>query len=105
VTTGKRHPTPPAVEPAAGAEARDEPGAFPVVGIGAQDGVALRPGCAYAMPPNEQLAVAGGRLVVEEPAAPRGRRLPIDGFFRSLAQDKREQAVGIAAVRPPLDAS
>jgi two-component system CheB/CheR fusion protein len=30
-----------------------------------------------------------------EPAAPRGLRLPIDFFFRSLAQDQRERAVGI----------
>jgi len=30
-----------------------------------------------------------------EPAAPRGYRLPIDFFFRSLAQDQRERAIGI----------
>jgi two-component system CheB/CheR fusion protein len=30
-----------------------------------------------------------------DPTAPRGQRLPIDFFFRSLAQDQRERAIGI----------
>ena len=30
-----------------------------------------------------------------EPAAPRGLRLPIDFFFRSLAQDQHERAIAI----------
>jgi hypothetical protein len=30
-----------------------------------------------------------------EPTAPRGQRLTIDFFFRSLAQDQRERAIGI----------
>ena len=30
-----------------------------------------------------------------EPVAPRGLRLPIDFFFRSLAQDQRERAICI----------
>ncbi len=30
-----------------------------------------------------------------EPVAPRGQRLPIDFFFRSLAQDQHERAIGI----------
>ena len=37
----------------------------------------------------------GGRLRLMEPEAPRGRRLPIDGFFRSLAQDRGDLAVCI----------
>lgn len=30
-----------------------------------------------------------------EPSQPHGRRLPIDIFFSSLAQDKKEKAIGI----------
>jgi two-component system CheB/CheR fusion protein len=36
-----------------------------------------------------------GTLQLLEPAAPRGQRLPIDFFFRSLAQDQHERAIGI----------
>jgi hypothetical protein len=36
-----------------------------------------------------------GTLQLLEPASPRGQRLPIDFFFRSLAQDQHERAIGI----------
>ena len=36
-----------------------------------------------------------GTLQLLEPAAPRGHRLPIDFFFRSLAQDQHERAICI----------
>ena len=36
-----------------------------------------------------------GALQLLEPSAPRGRRLPIDFFFRSLAQGLGERAIGI----------
>ena len=55
----------------------------------------VRSGCAYVMPPNKDMALVGGRLVLVEPEAPRGQRLPIDYFFRSLATDQRERAVCI----------
>jgi two-component system CheB/CheR fusion protein len=41
------------------------------------------------------MAFLNGALQLLEPAAPRGQRLPIDFFFRSLAQDQRERAIGI----------
>ncbi|MGK0300278.1 MAG: two-component system CheB/CheR fusion protein [Planctomycetota bacterium] len=59
------------------------------------DGVQVRPNCAYIIQPNCDLALINGRLQVFEPAASRGHRLPIDFFFRSLAQDQRERAIGV----------
>ncbi len=41
------------------------------------------------------MAVLNGTLQLLEPAAPRGLRLPIDFFFRSLAQDRHERAICI----------
>jgi two-component system, chemotaxis family, CheB/CheR fusion protein len=41
------------------------------------------------------MAFLNGTLQLLEPAAPRGQRLPIDFFFRSLAQDQRERAIGV----------
>ncbi|MGO9892970.1 MAG: chemotaxis protein CheB, partial [Bryobacteraceae bacterium] len=59
------------------------------------DGMAVRPNCAYIIPPNRDMAFLNGTLQLLEPAAPRGQRLPIDFFFRSLAQDQGERAIGI----------
>ncbi|WP_243312343.1 chemotaxis protein CheB [Fundidesulfovibrio agrisoli] len=60
-----------------------------------EDGMRVQPNCAYIIPPNHDMAFLNGRLQLMEPAAPRGQRLPIDFFFRSLAQDQRERAIGI----------
>ena len=59
------------------------------------DGMVVRPNCAYIIPPNRDMGFAAGALHLFEPAAPRGQRLPIDFFFRSLAQDQRERAICI----------
>ena len=58
-----------------------------------QDGMTVQPNCAYIIPPGRDMAFLGGTLHLLEPAAPRGQRLPIDFFFRSLANDQRERAI------------
>ncbi|WP_163339793.1 chemotaxis protein CheB [Desulfopila sp. IMCC35008] len=60
-----------------------------------EDGVMVKPNCAYIIPPGRDMAFMGGTLQLLEPSAPRGQRLPIDFFFRSLALDQREHAIGI----------
>ena len=60
-----------------------------------EDGMVVQPNCAYIIPPNHDLAFLNGRLHLLDPGAPRGLRLPIDFFFRSLAQDQRERAICI----------
>ncbi|MFZ1829875.1 MAG: chemotaxis protein CheB, partial [Candidatus Competibacteraceae bacterium] len=60
-----------------------------------QDGMVVQPNYAYIIPPNRDMAFLNGTLQLLEPAAPRGQRLPIDFFFRSLAQDQHERAIGI----------
>jgi len=59
------------------------------------DGMAVRPNCIYIIPPNRDMALLNGVLQLMEPSAPRGQRLPIDFFFRSLAQDQHERAICI----------
>ena len=49
--------------------------------------------CTYIIPPNRDMAFLGGSLQLLEPTSPRGRRLPIDFFFRSLAQDQHDRAI------------
>ena len=60
-----------------------------------KDGMAVAPNCAYIIPPGRDMAFLNGTLQLFEPSAPRGCRLPIDFFFRSLAQDQRERAICI----------
>ncbi len=60
-----------------------------------EDGMAVQPNCAYIIPPNRDMAFLNGALHLFEPSAPRGLRLPIDFFFRSLAQDQGERAICI----------
>ncbi|MDZ4200413.1 MAG: chemotaxis protein CheB, partial [Kiritimatiellia bacterium] len=60
-----------------------------------EDGMTVQPNCAYIIPPGRDMAFLNGALQLLEPAAPRGQRLPIDFFFRSLAQDQRERAIAI----------
>lgn len=59
------------------------------------DGIKVKANHAYIIPPNRDMAFLNGSLQLLEPAAPRGQRLPIDFFFRSLAQDQRERAIGV----------
>lgn len=60
-----------------------------------EDGMTVEPNHVYIITPNHDLAFLNGKLHLLEPAEPHGHRLPIDYFFRSLAQDQRDRAIGI----------
>ncbi len=60
-----------------------------------EDGMVVQPNTTYIIPPARDMAFINGTLNLLEPSAPRGLRLPIDFFFRSLAQDQHERAIGI----------
>lgn len=47
------------------------------------------------IPPNKDMSILHGALHLFEPSAPRGLRLSIDFFFRSLADDRKEKSVGV----------
>ena len=55
----------------------------------------VKPNNTYIIPPGYDMALMNGALHLMEPSAPRGQRLPIDFFFRSLAQDQHERSIGI----------
>jgi len=60
-----------------------------------EDGMIVQRNCVYIIPPDHDMAFLNGALHLLKPSAPRGHRLPIDFFFRSLAQDQSECAIGI----------
>lgn len=60
-----------------------------------KDGMKVQPNCVYVIPPKADLGLRKGALRLLEPTAPRGHRLPIDFFFRALAEDHSDQAIGV----------
>jgi two-component system, chemotaxis family, CheB/CheR fusion protein len=64
-----------------------------VVQVG--DRTRVRPDHVYVIPPNKDMSILHGVLHLLAPAAPRGLRLPIDFFLRSLAQDRQDRSVGV----------
>ena len=63
--------------------------------VTAEDGIVLRPNHIYVATPGGNLTMLNGRLHRLEVANLESPRLPIDHFFRSLAEDQRERAVCI----------
>ena len=63
--------------------------------VEAQDQVNVAPNCVYVLPPNREMAIFHGALQLSEPEMPRGQRMVIDSFLRSLADDQGEKAIGI----------
>jgi two-component system CheB/CheR fusion protein len=61
----------------------------------AEDGIQVTPNSIFILPPNRTMSISNGVLSLKEPSEPRGKRLPIDHFFRSLALDQKENALGI----------
>ena len=60
-----------------------------------EDGMFVQPNSVYVIPPSYNMVLEYGTLQLKKPAKPHGQRLPIDLFFRSLAQSKQELSIGI----------
>jgi two-component system CheB/CheR fusion protein len=61
----------------------------------AEDGLAVRANHVYTIPPNKFLYIKEGKLHLTETVNRDGIRMPIDFFFRSLAEDQRENAIAV----------
>ena len=61
----------------------------------AQNHIKVKPNCVYVIPPNKDLSILNGVLFLLEPVSSRGLWLPINFFFRSLANDQQERSVGV----------
>lgn len=58
-----------------------------------EDGMHVEPDTLYLIPPNHDMALINGTLQLFAPTSVRGLHLPIDFFFKSLAQDQRGRAI------------
>jgi two-component system CheB/CheR fusion protein len=60
-----------------------------------EDGMAIEPDHVYLIPPKKEMIISGGRLLLSERERKQELTLPIDVFFRSLAQDCGARAIAI----------
>src|SRR6266487_2262267 len=60
-----------------------------------EDGMWVEPDHVYLIPPKKEMIISGGRLLLSERDPQQELSLPIDVFFRSLAQDCGRRAVAI----------
>jgi len=58
-----------------------------------EDGMEVEANHVYVIPPNKDLSIQNGVLHLVAPVQRHGVRLPIDFFFRSLAEDQQEKAL------------
>ena len=66
---------------------------MPVIQI--EDGMRVEPNHVYVIRPGYTLTLKESQLHLGQPVEKRGHRHPIDDFFRSLAQEQRENAIGV----------
>ncbi|MFK7769597.1 MAG: chemotaxis protein CheB [Mariniblastus sp.] len=59
------------------------------------DGVEIEPNSIYLIPPKKSMEMSKGRLLLTDKHAGTGLNLPIDIFFRSLAEDAGARSVAI----------
>jgi two-component system CheB/CheR fusion protein len=69
-----------------------------------EDGMTIKPDHVYVVPPGKGVKIFRGSLLLLEPQM-RAPHLPIDQFFRSLAEDRGELAIGIALSGTGSDAT
>jgi two-component system CheB/CheR fusion protein len=62
----------------------------------AEDGMRVKAGAVYLIPPKKNLTIFHGKLILSDPERSRsGIFLPIDIFLRSLAEDQGDKAIAV----------
>ncbi|TDD97963.1 chemotaxis protein CheB [Flavobacterium cellulosilyticum] len=59
------------------------------------DNLKVKPNCIYIIPPNKSMSILNDTLYLFAAIETHGIRLPIDIFFRSMANDRQEKSIGI----------
>jgi two-component system CheB/CheR fusion protein len=61
----------------------------------AKNQMAVAPNQVYVIPPNRDMAIFHGTLQLSVPEVSHGKRMLIDSFLRSLAEEQGEKAIGV----------
>lgn len=60
-----------------------------------EDGMPVEPNCIYVIPPNTNMGISHGTLSLIARPKTSAPHIPIDIFFRSLAEDRKSKAIGV----------
>ena len=63
--------------------------------VEAKDRMRVLPDRIHVIPPNKNMGIADGRLSLSPRPLTQGPHLPVDFFFRSMAQDRKGRAIGV----------
>lgn len=72
---------------------------------GVVDGMTVKPNCIYLIPPKTEMIISGGKLLLTDKDPSAGLSLPIDIFFRSLANDWEDASVAVVLSGTGTDGS
>jgi PAS domain S-box-containing protein len=61
----------------------------------AKEDMEVKPNHVYVIPPNQNMAISDGTLKLTPRTEARGHAMPIDHFFRSIAEDQGNTAIGV----------
>ena len=67
----------------------------PMKVFSATDALKVKPNCVYVIPPGKSMSLLKDALHLFDPTEVRGLRLPVDVFFRSMADDRQDKSIGI----------
>lgn len=70
-----------------------------------QDGMAVEPNSIYVIPPNTKMFLNQERLRLAAREATYGQYMPVDAFFKSLAQERGNRAIGVVLSGSDADGS
>lgn len=77
----------------------------PLSVVEATDDTTIETNCVYVIPPDRYIRLEDGAIVLDRPVEQKGLRLPIDYFFRSLAEIQRERAIAVVLTGTGSDGS
>jgi two-component system CheB/CheR fusion protein len=60
-----------------------------------EDGMTIEENCVYVIPPDKNMGVVNGKLLLVKAEVRQGPRAPVNFFLRSLADDQGKNAVGV----------
>jgi two-component system CheB/CheR fusion protein len=60
-----------------------------------KDGMRVRPNEIYVIPPNASMTISNGVLKLSQRTASKVQYMPIDAFLSSLADDRKDKAIGV----------
>ena len=69
------------------------------------DAVTVEPNTIYTIPADKNISISGGKLYLEDRASPKTLNLPINIFFKCLAEDQKERAIGVVLSGTGSDAT